>query len=59
MIKAIEVWRDVMSAVIAKPHSEHVRLARLLRVLNRQSCLRADASAPNIALLVDTLCRVI
>lgn len=45
-----------MSTVIAKLHTEHVRLARLVRLLNHQSCLRTDASAPNIALLVDVLC---
>ena len=45
-----------MSTVIAKLHTEHVRLARLVRLLNHQSCLRTDASAPNVALLVDALC---
>lgn len=56
MMKANEVRRDVMSTVIAKLQTEHVRLARLVRLLNHQSCLRTDASAPNIALLVDALC---
>jgi len=45
-----------MSTVIAKLHTEHVRLAQLVRLLNRPSCLRTDASAPNVALLVDALC---
>jgi hemerythrin-like domain-containing protein len=56
MMKANEVRRNVMSTLIAKLHTEHVRLAGLVRLLNHQSCLRTDASAPNIALLVDALC---
>jgi hemerythrin-like domain-containing protein len=45
-----------MRAIIEKLHTEHVRLARLVRLLNLQSCQRTDATAPNIALLVDVLC---
>jgi hemerythrin-like domain-containing protein len=45
-----------MNTVIAKLQTEHVRLARLAHLLSHQSCLRTDASAPNIALLVDALC---
>ena len=56
MMKANEVRRDAMSTVITKLHTEHVRLGRLVRLLNHQSCLRTDASAPDIALLVDALC---
>ena len=45
-----------MRTVIEKLHTEHIRLERLVRLLNGQSCLRTDATAPNIALLVDALC---
>jgi hemerythrin-like domain-containing protein len=44
-----------MRTVIEKLHTEHVRLARLVRLLDGQSSLRTDATAPNIALLVDAL----
>ncbi|CAB3773520.1 hemerythrin domain-containing protein [Paraburkholderia humisilvae] len=45
-----------MRTIIEKLCTEHVRLARLVRLINGHSCLRTDASAPNIALLVDVLC---
>ena len=45
-----------MYTVIEKLHTEHIRLECLVRLLNGQSCLRTDATAPNIALLVDALC---
>jgi hemerythrin-like domain-containing protein len=45
-----------MRTIIEKLCTEHVRLARLVRLLNGHSCQRTDASAPNIALLVDALC---
>ena len=45
-----------MRAIIEKLQADHVRLARLVRLLNLQSCQRTDATAPNIALLVDALC---
>ena len=47
---------DAMRTGIEKLHTEHIRLERLVRLLNGQSCLRTDATAPNIALLVDALC---
>jgi hemerythrin-like domain-containing protein len=56
LTEASEFRRDIVNPVIEQLHTEHVRLARLVRVLNRQSCLRTDASAPNIGLLVDALC---
>ena len=46
-----------MRTIIEKLCTEHVRLARFgARLLNGHSCQRTDASAPNIALLVDALC---
>ncbi|MFM0209516.1 hemerythrin domain-containing protein [Paraburkholderia sediminicola] len=45
-----------MRTIIEKLCTEHLRLARLVRLLNGHSCQRTDASAPNIALLVDALC---
>lgn len=45
-----------MRAIIEKLHTEHVRLAGLVRLLNLHSCQRTDATAPNIGLLVDVLC---
>jgi hemerythrin-like domain-containing protein len=52
-----ENWeRDAMSKVIEKLQKEHFRLGRLVCLLNEQANLRTDATAPNIALLVDALC---
>jgi hemerythrin-like domain-containing protein len=45
-----------MSKVIEKLQKEHFRLGRVVCLLNDQSNLRTDATAPNIALLVDALC---
>jgi hemerythrin-like domain-containing protein len=45
-----------MSNVIEKLHTEHLRLTQVVRLLNDQSNLRTDATAPNIGLLVDALC---
>jgi hemerythrin-like domain-containing protein len=45
-----------MSNVVEKLHTEHLRLTQVVRLLNDQSNLRTDATAPNIALLVDALC---
>ncbi|CAG4909924.1 hemerythrin domain-containing protein [Paraburkholderia saeva] len=44
-----------MHTVIERLHTEHVRLARLVRLLDSQSFLRTDATVPNIELLVDAL----
>ncbi len=45
-----------MHAIVEKLQAEHVKLARLVGLLSLQSCQRTDATAPNIALLVDALC---
>ncbi|SDG21165.1 hemerythrin domain-containing protein [Paraburkholderia phenazinium] len=45
-----------MRVIVEKLQAEHVRLGRLVGLLNLQSCQRTDATAPNIALLVDVLC---
>lgn len=45
-----------MRVIVEKLQAEHVRLARLVGLLNLHSCQRTDATAPNIALLVDVLC---
>ena len=45
-----------MSNVIERLITEHSRLTRVVRLLNDQSNLRTDATAPNIGLLVDALC---
>jgi len=45
-----------MSNVIEKLYTEHLRLTQVVRLLNDESNLRTDATAPNIALLVDVLC---
>ncbi|WP_089161056.1 hemerythrin domain-containing protein [Caballeronia sordidicola] len=45
-----------MSKVIERLITEHSRLTRVVRLLNDQSNLRTDATAPNIGLLVDALC---
>lgn len=45
-----------MSDVIGKLHAEHLRLERVVRLLNTQANLLTGATAPHIALLVDALC---
>jgi hemerythrin-like domain-containing protein len=45
-----------MHAIVEKLQAEHLRLARLVGILNLQSCQRTDQTAPNIALVVDALC---
>jgi hemerythrin-like domain-containing protein len=45
-----------MSTVIESLHADHLRLTRVVRLLDEQANLRTGATAPNIALLVDALC---
>jgi hemerythrin-like domain-containing protein len=44
-----------VSIFIKQLKEEHLRLARLVQLLEGALCLRTDATAPNIGLLVDTL----
>jgi hemerythrin-like domain-containing protein len=47
-----------MPTVTDRLHGGHVRLEPLLQLLNNQLPMRIEATAPNIALLVDALCHL-
>lgn len=44
-----------MSTLIERLHADHVRLGRLVRLLNGEISLHVDPSAPDLALVVDVL----